>query len=439
MNTLQAIGKPYCPVVQGSHDYRANLSRMHYIDRRSIAVFPPLGDLAHAQYSTTTAAPYSPDDVAPPSPFFNTARGPSRSPTVLRHDDHNTNNPSLAVTPLSDSFSPTYNAHLTPEVSSPQTWSPNFAQLPTPNEQHESSSYFVAGGLMNAANTPGKTSSDSGQNAALDRWSQRRLQRLNTEQGFREQRQGGQVLSPPLHAASISSSGSNDTAGYNNASQSYPNSSSTDAPPHSSAAQPHGGYQTSRSAPANTPNVGLAIQTPSMTSASRPSPYSTDSQLHMQQTYSPPDHYAQQDSSRPNLSTARSFSTQSVTEDSSMSNNAALSSSKSARVGNGNRQSVHNGVASREGSHATPASQIPAFNASIVPPSSQGQPYKGAGQQQQQGDMGRGTPQPQHGNDEMSEEDIAQLVKDHKELRKADVVFLNIPCTDIVQVRSIPR
>lgn len=41
------------------------------------------------------------------------------------------------------------------------------------------------------ASVPGKTSSDSAASSSgLDRWAQRRLQRLHTEQGFREQRQG---------------------------------------------------------------------------------------------------------------------------------------------------------------------------------------------------------------------------------------------------------
>ena len=43
-----------------------------------------------------------------------------------------------------------------------------------------------------------KASSDSGASSAMDRWSQRRLQRLNTEHTFREQRQGGpQAMSSP--------------------------------------------------------------------------------------------------------------------------------------------------------------------------------------------------------------------------------------------------
>lgn len=70
---------------------------------------------------------------------------------------------------------------------------------------------------------------------------------------------------------------------------------------------------------------------------------------------------------------------------------------------------------------------MPAFNSSTVPPGSQGGPYKsGNAQQAQQGEVTRstGTPQPaQLQGDEMSEEDVAHLVKDHKELRKATFAF----------------
>lgn len=111
-----------------------------------------------------------------------------------------------------------------------------------------------------------------------------------------------------------------------------------------------------------------------------------------------------------------------------MSNNATQQLPKATRSANGNnRQSVHNGISSREGSHSTQGGQVPAFNASVVPPTGQGQPFKGnAGPQTQQPpqsqpphDVGRGTPQPSQLSDEMSDEDIAQLIKDHKELRKA--------------------
>lgn len=80
----------------------------------------------------------------------------------------------------------------------------------------------------------------------------------------------------------------------------------------------------------------------------------------------------------------------------------------SVRAGGNNRQSVHNGLSSREG----PSAQgMLAYNAAAAPPGVQGR-------QQQEGPI-RMTPQPLQtaGGDEMGEDDVAQLVKDHKELR----------------------
>lgn len=336
-----------------------------------------------------------------------------------------------------------------PDVSPLPVWAPNYEQLPTPHEEHDSepiyylesrdrpppppvdeTSWYLAddSASMSAhtANTPGKTSSDSGhQTAALDRWSQRRLQRLNTEQGFREQRQGGHsAMSSPPNPGSVNSTAAapeqQQATGYNPSSgahsQQYAGNSS-DAQPQFAhhSAQPHpaqhnAGYQQSRTGlTTQQPNVGLAIQT---------QPSSANSRHHShhdaQQQYSPPDAY--QDSSRPQLLQSRSFSHH--TDESSMSNNGGLSGTKSSRSGNGNnRQSVHNGLTSREGSHAAQASQVPAFNASVVPPGGQSQAYGKT--QQSQSEIGRGTPQPlQVGSDEMTEDEITQLVKDHKELRK---------------------
>ncbi|KAF7195340.1 hypothetical protein HII31_03232 [Pseudocercospora fuligena] len=393
-------------------------------DRRSIA-FP-------ADFSSPNPTPtfHSPDDVrAPPSPTSaapaGLGLGLSRSQTVLRRE----NSAGTGTGTGSGFFSIEggSSTHSVPEASPPQQWSPNFAQLPTPNEQAEFSFPVDDSGAPMSAhgahNNPGKTSSDSGQQPALDRWSQRRLQRLNTEHVFREQRQGGQgVLSPPPTGASNEQAyqlGHQNTACAS--SNQYPNAS---AQPHQSLhhqPQPHpaqqGGYQASRTAPANpSSNAGLALQTSSST---RQNDYSHDQQ---HQQYSPPETGSYQtETSRPALNQSRSFSQQSG-DSSSMSNNGALPAPKAVR--NGNRQSVHNGMQSqsREGSTANQGGQLPAFSASVVPPTSQGQPYKGNGgqaQQQQQGDVGRATPQPlQTTSDEMTDDEVAQLVKDHKELRE---------------------
>ena len=293
---------------------------------------------------------------------------------------------------------------------------------------------------QNAGNAPGKTSSDSGQGAALDRFTKRQLQRLNTEQDFREQRQGrgqpGQaVLSP---TASLS-----DPSGYNSSGPSYAAQGEQQPQLHQQA-QPHPSqqpaYHSSRTGQASHVNAGLASQSQPVSSSSR-SPYqhqdtSQTHAPHLQQQYSPPDapsglHIVTSDT-RPQYP-SRSYSNQQQqpsqppsSEDSSMSasNNGSLPAPKAVRAGSANRQSMHNGLNSREGS-ALSAGQnggqqgggVPAFSASVVPPAGQAQAYPGAPQQQKSADIGRVTPQPVQTSEDMTEEDINQLIKDHKELR----------------------
>jgi hypothetical protein len=119
-----------------------------------------------------------------------------------------------------------------------------------------------------AGGASGKTSSDSGTApVALDRWSQRRLQRLNTEQGFREQRQGG----PPATAASLEQQSFGQPGGgpspYANA---QPQQSL-----HQHHPQQQSVYQTSRTA------SGLSIQTQNSSNAPLRSP-AFQSQAHHQ-------------------------------------------------------------------------------------------------------------------------------------------------------------
>lgn len=58
-----------------------------------------------------------------------------------------------------------------------------------------------------------------------------------------------------------------------------------------------------------------------------------------------------------------------------------------------------------------------------VPSASQGRGYGGTQGQQQAADVGRATPQPVQLGEDMSEEEVTQLIKEHKELRKnIDVV-----------------
>jgi hypothetical protein len=140
---------------------------------------------------------------------------------------------------------------------------------------------------------------------------------------------------------------------------------------------------------------------------------------------------------------SRSFSSQQQqqsqppsSEDSSMSasNNGSLPAPKAVRAGSANRQSMHNGLNSREASALSagqnggqPGGGVPAFSASVVPPAGQAQAYPGAQQQQRGGDVGRVTPQPIQTSEDMTEEDINQLIKDHKELRMLPLPLLLVP------------
>ena len=249
---------------------------------------------------------------------------------------------------------------------------------------------------------PPKTSSDSGQNAALDRWSQRRLQRLNTEQGFREQRQGG-LASPP---ASDSSSFTGAAIGYTHQ-NAQPQAG---APLHQ---QPH---QQAYQASSSRSNASPALHSQPV-SSSRTSTYPVHEQpqmVHMQpqQQYSPQDTSSQfQENSRPQLQQSRSYSQHSTLEEQqAMVNNGT----KASRPASNNRQSVqNNGMAQREAS-----SGLSGFSAAVVPPTNQAPPSYPSAQPIQQSEARRATPQPVQSADDLSEEDVAQLVKDHKELRK---------------------
>lgn len=425
----------------GSHD----TNQTSRIDRRSIAIIPDSADFTSAAYY------YLANDAPQPSPTL--TGGLSRSQTVLRRDGSGARNSSSISSSnnyLTHRNSVADYAHLVSsqnaDFTPPSAWSPNLDLLPTPQErdpheqQYSPPAVSSSETLANAASmshADRKSSQDSNPHVALDRFTQRRLQRLNTEQGFREQRQGGQgVLSPPLsHNApslSTSSSGGSEhaTPSYSaSAGTQYAGNSNADAQPQSMHhTQPQQiGYQPSSrtTTQQQQPNVGLGLQTQPSANPSRAHHYPPQDS---QPQYSPES--ASYDAARPPLNQSRSFSSHVIAEDtSSMSNNGALPAPKATRAGNGNRQSVHNGVASREGSHSTQGSQVPAFSASVVPPSSQGQPYKAnAGQQPQQQqqqqaeavrEAGRGTPQPlQISGDEMTQEDVEVLVKEHKELRK---------------------
>ena len=119
--------------------------------------------------------------------------------------------------------------------------------------------------------------------------------------------------------------------------------------------------------------------------------------------------------------------------------NGNMSAPKAVRPATNNRQSVqNNGPVQRDA-----AGGVPSFNAAVVPPTTQAPPSYQSSQpmQQQQSEVRRATPQPAQTSDDLSEEDVAQLVKDHKELRTSST--RNCTCehsTNILsQARSTPR
>lgn len=254
---------------------------------------------------------------------------------------------------------------------------------------------------------PPKTSSDSGQHTALDRWSQRRLQRLNTEQGFREQRQGG-LASPPA----------SDSSSFTGAPVSYPHQNAQPQPQAPLHKQPHQApsYQASSRS-----NASPALHSQPTVSSSRSS-YPVHEQPQMaqmqsQHQYSPQDPSAQfQENTRPQVQQSRSYSQHSILEEQQAmapANNGGISAPKAIRPAGNNRQSVQNsGMAQREASGG-----VPSFSAAVVPPTTQAPPSYQSSQPMQQSEIRRATPQPVQSADDLSEEDVAQLVKDHKELR----------------------
>ncbi|KAF2726118.1 hypothetical protein K431DRAFT_213753 [Polychaeton citri CBS 116435] len=268
-----------------------------------------------------------------------------------------------------------------------------------------------------AASTASKGSTDSA-SSGLDAWSKRRLNRLNTEQGFREQRQGGpSILSPPPASEPV---------GFSNAlGVQY----TSDAQPHPSSQQSQP-QNPSYPGPLRTGQQPAApsLQTYPVTN-SRSGSISVGQELSSStqplQNYSPPDSSTirnnLQDPSRPQQ--VRTQSNAGV-DDASMSASKNGNPAAPQPLRTGNRQSVHNGMAPRDGSALAPAAVsgqqqqqqgVSSFSTSVIPPAAQGGPYKGDANAQ--GDARKTTPQPQTGDD-MTEEDVNQLIKDHKELRE---------------------
>ena len=130
-------------------------------------------------------------------------------------------------------------------------------------------------------------------------------------------------------------------------------------------------------------------------------------------------------------------------------NNHSNSQNNGGGLGkSGNRQSVHNALMSREGSNVSSQGVPPqtVFNQStVVPTLSQASLKSDTSQQQGNIDPRRNTPQPLVNGEDMSEDEIGQLIKDHKELRMSNSYssfpHKNIePLTSLFpQVRSTPK
>ncbi|KAF2219429.1 hypothetical protein BDZ85DRAFT_276224 [Elsinoe ampelina] len=274
---------------------------------------------------------------------------------------------------------------------------------------------------------PSKTSSDSGQSVALDRWSQRRLQRLNTEQGFREQRQGGQqgAHTLPPHGIQHSHMSVNIPGHSQNISDTAPqNLVPTQPQPQSQAQQPQ--YQSQSRTPPNANGVGINTISPpppppNDQNISRPPVHLQQYQhdppagqsVHVpsqQQSYSPESLSQYQSHSRPApLQQARSFSLSAPDDTGSIMSapsNAPLPAPKPVRS---NRQSMHNGVSS-----VSPGAQHPLPPQPLQAPA----PPQHSSERVPTGNIGRATPQPSQSGEDMSPDEVNQLLKDHKELRE---------------------
>lgn len=255
---------------------------------------------------------------------------------------------------------------------------------------------------MNSINAQGKTSSDSGSVTGLEKWSQRRQQRLNTEQSFREQRQGVAGALSPIPGSDSQSSFFQQVLSNTYASQ-------------SDTAQPQ---QQARSG--QPPNNNSAH------SRSTNNNYTHDptaQQQQQQSQYPLPDavsQYQAHHNNRATIQSTRSYQSGNAAIDSdSMSVSNSNGAAKASRGGPVNRQSVHTDLLTRDSANQQ---GVPAFNAAVIPPVSQGSMFNSdsslqQNNQQGQADPRRPTPQPLPTSEDMSEEEVNQLIKDHKELR----------------------
>lgn len=247
----------------------------------------------------------------------------------------------------------------------------------SPSEQFEDLSQTISGMSVNGADS---LSSDSGP-TMNDRFMQRRLQRLNTEQGFREQRQASQSQAQAQAQHSKSLSLAQADFHHQQAQQQQSILHHSDQPLPSRIPS-----QVIPSVPAST------ATTPSSSSASPHSHFRHDTP--QQPQYQPLRNFAKLHDDGPiHLSTSPSKATP------------------------------------RQPSMAS-SNQSPAPTARDPSILSQQQP-------QQSKDVGRSTPQPQA--EDLTEDQIRQLLNDHKELRKPSYNSLRLESLLIVIRRKIPK
>jgi hypothetical protein len=288
-----------------------------------------------------------------------------------------------------------------------------------PSDQQENFVDAVEAPPMPMSAAQGKLSTDGGQHGgALDRFTQRRLQRLQTESAFRETRQTGNVQSPNDMNQNSQYNHSANSQKYNNA-DAQPQSLHQSPQVHPTAPPSQSSYRTSQASQA----LSLDSNMPGSRQNSFPQeniPTTQHSQSsHLQQSrpsYSPHDageQFSTQDPTRPALNQQQSRSyNHNAHEDMSNNGTSTMTTTTKTRPPNNNRQSVHNVLISREASSVSSQGGQPS-----LPSNTGAQPR----QSTQQGDVARVTSQLAQASDEMTDEEVAQLQKDHKELRRYPV------------------
>lgn len=241
------------------------------------------------------------------------------------------------------------------------------------------------------------SSADSTQPVFYDRWNQRRLQRHETEQDFRKER-GGSAHSDFSHATS------SPAPLLQHASDSH------------QLHQPQQQQQTTnystRVSPANASSAPLPVSA-SSPSAEVPLAHAF-SHYQDSQAHSPSDNQPQFHSSSPraHLQPSRSFTRGNALEEMTSMSNGASSPGK-LKVATNSRQ-MHSTM--NLGGQLAQSQTMPSFTATA--PQTQ-QARNAQAQQPGAGEVGRATPQLPNVAEDMSVEDVNQLIKDHKELRES--------------------